>query len=95
MAKKTKSLRQEAYQEPASDQYFYLSDGRALKNLAELIQELKQMDEAVFRTHVDEGKNDFANWVRDVFGKEELASKIFRAKSKTGLARVLSSQMTS
>ena len=64
------------------NQYFYLSNGTALKNIDELLDALKAMDDAAFSNHVNEHKNDFANWVRDVFKNEKLANKILSMSSR-------------
>jgi len=58
---------------------FNLADGRQLKNLMELSAALEDMDEATFRHHVNEARNDFANWVKDTMNEAELADK-FNAK---------------
>lgn len=64
------------------EEYFRLSNGRVLKNLNELLNALKSMDEETFEFHVNENKNDFGNWVKDVFKDEELAKSIFNFKTR-------------
>jgi hypothetical protein len=64
------------------EMYFFLADGRPLKNLLELADALEEMTDEIFQHHVNEQKNDFAKWVSDVFGDEELALKLGHAKSK-------------
>lgn len=64
------------------DHYFWLADGRILKNLKELHQTLQTMDESIFRHHVNDEKNDFHNWVRDVHQDEALARDLFTARGK-------------
>ncbi len=51
---------------------FWLNDGRMLKNLKELAQALETMDGALWSFHANGEKNDFANWVEDVFGQKQL-----------------------
>ena len=41
---------------------FWLKNGNGIKKIAELGRELKQMKEEIFSHHVNNGKNDFANW---------------------------------
>ncbi|MEM4638213.1 MAG: BspA family leucine-rich repeat surface protein, partial [Candidatus Woesearchaeota archaeon] len=67
---------------------FFLKD-KAIKNLKELLSELYSMDESCFRNYVNEYKNDFANWIRDVFEKRDLAQKIASTRSKDELIAVL------
>jgi hypothetical protein len=62
--------------------YFFLVDGRPLKNLLELADSMEEMTEEAFKHHVTEAKNDFAKWVHDVFGDEELAIKLGQSKTK-------------
>jgi hypothetical protein len=65
------------------ENYFVLSDGRPLKNLIELSDALEEMNDDVYGHHVTEDKNDFARWVHDVFGDEELSLHLGATKSKS------------
>ena len=62
--------------------YFFLADGRPLKNLLELADALEEMTDEIFQHHVNEHKNDFAKWASEVFNDEELALKLGHAKSR-------------
>ena len=64
------------------DKVFVLSDGSRLHNLQELLDSLKVMDEEIFSHHVNDQKNDFANWIRDVFLDKRLADQISASKSR-------------
>ena len=76
------------YQEAEStEQYFYLNNGTPLKSIAELIDQLVDMDQDLFNYHVSKKKNDFANWVRDVFGKKELARRMNMTRSPQGMLK--------
>lgn len=55
------------------DKRFFVCDGSIIKNLKELGVVLKNMSDETFGYHVNEEKNDFSNWVKDVIGDEELA----------------------
>jgi hypothetical protein len=78
MAKRYKNI--DVNQEiPLAQHYFYLNNGKKLKNIAELIESLKDMDQDLFSSHVNEQHNDFASWIRDVFGEKELARRISHA----------------
>jgi hypothetical protein len=59
---------------------FVLSNGNNLYSLKELALELDNMADDVFYFHVNESKNDFQNWIRDVIKDEELCVKIGKAK---------------
>ena len=65
---------------PSIQHYFYLNNGKKLKNIAELVENLKHMDQDLFSFHVNVQHNDFASWIRDVFGEKELARRIRHAR---------------
>ena len=62
--------------------HFVLADGNSISSLMDLADSFRDMSEEVFRTHVDESKNDFANWILDVFEEPELANEIRGIKNK-------------
>jgi len=79
--------------ECAAEHSFYVSDGSVYKNIAELAKGLKQMKKETFAHHCNKEKNDFQNWVRDVFGLGSLAEKLSTIKSKDVMARIVSQQI--
>lgn len=58
------------------EHYFYLRDGRVLKDLIDLSECLETINNDVFYHHVNDARNDFANWIRDIFERKELADEI-------------------
>lgn len=64
------------------EHHFHLKNGGKLKDLFDLAKSLEEMPEEVFNHHVNEHRNDFYNWIRDVIGDQELALKIKRSKTK-------------
>lgn len=89
MGKKTKQKKSEKiknkpkiFADVKQEFYFNLADGRQLKNLMELSAALEDMDEATFRHHVNEARNDFANWVKDTMNEAELADKFIAKYTK-------------
>jgi hypothetical protein len=62
--------------------YFKLIDGSEIKNLLGLADALGKMSDDVFYYHVNEQKNDFSNWIRDIFKQEELATDIMEFKNR-------------
>ena len=88
--KPAKALHPEAYREASSyEKCFFLQNGTVVKNVAELADALNKMDDDTFVHHVSKDKNDFANWVSHVFNMGELAEKIRKASTRTGMARVI------
>lgn len=77
------------YRDCAPEQCFWVHDGQILKNVAELSAALKTMSEETFQYHVNAEKNDFANWIGDVFADNDLAGKVRQASSKEVIIRTL------
>lgn len=65
------------------DKYFWTKDGKGLRNLTELLNELKVMPHETFHHHVNIGKNDFANWIADVLQDSITAKAIRGLRTKT------------
>lgn len=86
MVKKYKNI-DIAQEAPSTQHYFYLNNGKKLKNIAELMESLKDMDQDLFSFHVNEQNNDFSSWIRDVFGEKELARRISHARYPTNMLK--------
>ncbi len=77
------------------EHYFVLNDGRKIKSLEELTVILKNIKKDLFEYHVNDQKNDFANWIRYVFKTPKLAELISdykygeRAKIITAIKKYL------
>lgn len=71
------------------DKYFVLANGQPVKNVAELAAILDQIEDHVFHHHVSTDRNDFHNWVKDVFEDVELARKIAGISDKKHLQLVI------
>ena len=69
--------------------YFVLANGRPVKHVAELASILDQLEDHVFKHHVSGDRNDFENWIRDVFEDVELAKKISGVGDKKHLQLVI------
>lgn len=68
---------------------FYVCNGTVLNNLDEMLTELEKMDEGSFRHHVNESKNDFSNWMNDIFREAELADKIRNVMDKKKIVEIV------
>ncbi|NQV09340.1 FAD-dependent oxidoreductase [Candidatus Woesearchaeota archaeon] len=68
---------------------FYTKDGKVLKDISGLIKELKSMSYNSFNHHVNQEKNDFANWIRDIIKEEKLANSISKSHSKKEILEIL------
>ena len=77
-AKKQSKILQDAPQE----HYFLFCDGHPVKNVTQLAEKLEHIKEEVFNHHVTENRNDFVNWIKDIFEEIELAEEIAGLKNK-------------
>lgn len=79
--------------ELAPEKYFVLCDGKTIKDYKELAALLSTIGDDIFYYHVTPERNDFANWVRDVFDEQELADSIRSSKSRHEMMAVLYKHM--
>ena len=65
-----------------AEKAFVLKDGRQVRTIYELIDELETMPQSMFKFFVNGAKNDFASWVNDVLDEPALATQLRRLQSK-------------
>ena len=68
-----------------SEHVFVLSNGKNLQNLKELYKELRKMDKKTFTYHVNEEKNDFYNWVRDIYKDKKLSDDLLECTTREAM----------
>ncbi|MBI4143948.1 hypothetical protein HY486_01745 [Candidatus Woesearchaeota archaeon] len=68
---------------------FVLHDGRKLKTVYELIDELETMSDNSFKEYVNDMKNDFSTWIKDVFDEKGLAAQLERMHDRIEAQRLL------
>jgi hypothetical protein len=90
----TKKTAKKLLADAPDDKRFWVSDGKMLKNLAELGMALKQMSDETYSYHHNEEKCDFSMWVRDVIGDNELASNLENAATRAKAARYVGNRLT-
>jgi hypothetical protein len=64
------------------EKHFILASGGRIGSLEELAHMMDSISEDDFSHHVNDTKNDFSNWIRDVFSKPELADAIYPIKDR-------------
>jgi hypothetical protein len=74
--KKTNLPKHKILGDAPQENCFILCNGKPVKNVHELADALGELGDYVFNHHVTPEKNDFANWVRDIFQDEELANQL-------------------
>ena len=67
--------------------------GMTFRDLKELAAGLATMSDDVFDHHVNQEKNDFYNWVRDVIEDIELANALLRAASRVQAVECVTSRL--
>ncbi|KYK27349.1 hypothetical protein AYK26_03765 [Euryarchaeota archaeon SM23-78] len=76
-------------EEPEIVHTFKLENGEEIKNVDELKEKLRHMDDATFKHYVGDDYNHFATWIRDALHNRELAEKIGDIKNKNKLLEAL------
>ena len=82
-------IRKQVLGESPVEKHFVVADGRKLKSLVDLAKALESMSEEVFRHHVNDIRNDFSNWVNDVFQDAGLSEELAKVRDKAGSELVL------
>lgn len=73
------------------DKCFWVCDGKILKNLKELAEYLEKVPANIFKYHVNKSKNDFADWVTDVFGEAKVSQLMKKSKTAKAMAAKIKS----
>ncbi|MFH0875849.1 MAG: DUF5752 family protein [archaeon] len=74
--KSSKTEVKKALKDALPEHYFILVTGVPIKNIKELMNSFDTMNEWVFNHHVNSERNDFTNWISEVFEEKELADEI-------------------
>jgi hypothetical protein len=93
MVKMTGPVARQKLADVPEGKQFWCVDGRTLKNLPELAASLEQMSEDTFRTHSNDTKSDFSNWVRDVIGEDKLARDLLKSSTKQQAAKAVADRV--
>lgn len=76
MAVRTKEDAARVLSDTGGDKRFFCHDGCISRNLQQLADCLVNMTDDSYHHHVTSLKNDFSNWIRDVFGDDKLANDL-------------------
>lgn len=68
---------------------FWVTNGRILHSLVDLMEELESMENDHYLYHSEGEKNDFSVWVEEVLCDEECASKLKKAKNKKNACTII------
>ncbi|MFH1649047.1 MAG: hypothetical protein ABIA93_00680 [Candidatus Woesearchaeota archaeon] len=76
------------------EKWFVLANGEALKDVRALADALERIEDHIWAHHVQPDRNDFANWIRDVFQDMELADQLTIAKDRKHAQLVIYKHIT-
>lgn len=68
------------FKQAPREHVFVLHGGETIKDLRELAEALEEMQEHVFKHHVNDEKHDFAAWVQHVLDEQALADQLREAR---------------
>jgi len=75
------------------DDIFLLANNKKVSSIKELYVLLQRLDDKIFYFHVNEEKNDFYNWVRDVYQDKKLADDLLWCTNKESMIFCLKSRI--
>jgi hypothetical protein len=71
------------------EHYFGLCSGILIKDIKELAFALDYISDGELNHHVNQSRNDFSRWIRDVFEEKQLADDVAKAKDRKELQIML------
>ncbi|MEK6947787.1 MAG: hypothetical protein AABX19_00935 [Nanoarchaeota archaeon] len=75
------------------DEVLLLANNRTVSSIKGLYILLQKLDDKIFYAHVNEEKNDFYNWVRDVYQDKKLADDLLWCTNKESMIFCLKSRL--
>jgi transketolase len=72
---------------------FKAHNGTVIRSIPELHKAVLAMDQNTFNYHVNDQRNDFAQWIQDVQEDHELAHILRSAKTKAAIVRILGTRI--
>ena len=83
------TIRKQILGHAPEEKTFVLHDGRKLRSIYELVDELETMNDGMFREYVFENKNYFADWVEHVFSEKGLADELRTTQDRIASQRAI------
>lgn len=75
------------------NEYFYLHDGSVIKSVKGLPAKIKAMDDGLFRYHVNQERNDLANWIGFLSDDLELKGRMTKCLEKNDMIKILKAEI--
>lgn len=73
-----------------AEQAFWVNNGPVVHSVAELKEALRDITDEQFLYHTKRAGNDFACWLRDCLGDDVTATRVEKARGRSGALRALS-----
>ena len=86
---KKKNIKENKYDDVNFEQSFFVCTGDVLNNLIQLPEFLDSLGNHDFMYHVNDDKDDFANWVEFVFGEKNLANKLRKTQNQNKYVKII------
>jgi hypothetical protein len=86
-----KVMREKFLSDCPPDQSFWTCNGTIVRNIYELKNTIRALNDFAFRYHVndDNHKNDFASWIFHVLGDARLSSELKKVRNKDKYVRII------
>ncbi|MEK6874879.1 MAG: hypothetical protein AABX52_03975 [Nanoarchaeota archaeon] len=75
------------------DKAFVCGDGVVLGSVWALAQHLRVMNSLMYSHHVNDVKNDFAVWLRDVHAENGLANRLLSAQDQQHASKIIANHV--
>jgi hypothetical protein len=75
------------------EDYLEVFGGNIVKNLSELIENIKNMTNETFSHYVSISHNAFADWISEGYGNENMSNKIKNLKNKEKIVKILKKEL--
>jgi hypothetical protein len=92
--KVTKQDAERLFADVPEDRSFWCCDGRIFRNMRDLSDGLANMSDETFAYHVNDEKNDFSNWLKDVIEDEKLAKDMEASITRQQAAKMVNERVT-
>jgi len=84
----TKEIAQSILAPRSGEACFFVFEGGPICSLSDLVISLNTMPSSTYLYHANQEKNDFANWVRNTLGDDQLADALKKSKNKTQATKI-------
>lgn len=68
---------------------FIVQDGTKIEDIKQMAMIVEALEDHVFNHHVNSDRNDFANWIEDIFEEKELAEELRSIMDKLNTQRIV------